>query len=226
MSKIVAQLLQKIKNHFRTSLCKYLPLFQCPLLKILTPTTTISAASYRLAKCPTLKTAEKQPKRVPSGSRQNSRKTAGKTPGKTPGKQSKPLFSGCFSVTHSAPFSAVFRLFSMSGIWHLCSWPQRILTPTTYNNGPANQNLSTKAMFACQPPQIQSPSVGTMEESKIIYAARAMNSETIWGTGGILFREYCFGEENSLSSAANSVSSARNSVSSRLHTNNRPKGTH
>ena len=47
-----------------------------------------------------------------------------------------------------------------------------------------------------------------------------------WGTGGILFREYCFGEENSLSSAANSVSSARNSVSSRLHTNNRPKGTH
>ena len=47
-----------------------------------------------------------------------------------------------------------------------------------------------------------------------------------WGMGGILFREYCFGEENSLSSAANSVSSARNSVSSRLHTNNRPKGTH
>ena len=44
-------------------------------------------------------------------------------------------------------------------------------------------------------------------------------------TGGILFREYCFGEENSLSSAANSVSSARNSVSSLLHTNNRPKGT-
>ena len=35
------------------------------------------------------------------------------------------LFFGCFTVTHSAPFSAVFRLFSMSGIWHLCSWPQR-----------------------------------------------------------------------------------------------------
>ena len=48
----------------------------------------------------------------------------------------------------------------------------------------------------------------------------------VWGTGGILFREYCFGEENSLSSAANSVSSARNSVLSRLHTNNRLKGTH
>ena len=29
---------------------------------------TSSAASYRGAKCPTLKTAEKQPKRVPSGS--------------------------------------------------------------------------------------------------------------------------------------------------------------
>ena len=27
------------------------------------------------------------------------------------------LFFGCFALTHSAPFSAVFRLFSMSGIW-------------------------------------------------------------------------------------------------------------
>ena len=35
------------------------------------------------------------------------------------------LFLGCFTVTHSAPFSAVFRLFSMLGIWHLCRWPQR-----------------------------------------------------------------------------------------------------
>ena len=33
------------------------------------------------------------------------------------------------------------------------------------------------------------------------------------GMGGILFREYCFGRENSLSSAANSVSSARTSAS-------------
>ena len=32
--------------------------------------------------------------------------------------------------------------------------------------------------------------------------------------GGILFREYCFGRENSVSSVANSVSSAKNSVSS------------
>ena len=60
-----------------------------------------------------------------------------------------------------------------------------------------------------------------------------MNSKKLRGrangngrTGGILFREYCFRRENSLSSAANSVSSARNSVSSHLHTNNRLKGTH
>ena len=45
-------------------------------------------------------------------------------------------------------------------------------------------------------------------------------------TGGILFREYCFGGENSLSFGANSVSSGKNSVSSRLHINNRLKGTH
>ena len=43
---------------------------------------------------------------------------------------------------------------------------------------------------------------------------------------GILFREYCFGRENSLSSAANSVSPAKNSVSSLCHTNNRLRGTH
>ena len=36
------------------------------------------------------------------------------------------LFFGGFTVTHSAPFSAVFRLFSMSGIWHLCRWPRRL----------------------------------------------------------------------------------------------------
>ena len=36
------------------------------------------------------------------------------------------LFFGCFTVTHSPPFSAVFRLFSMSGIWHLCRSPQKI----------------------------------------------------------------------------------------------------
>ena len=39
-------------------------------------------------------------------------------------------------------------------------------------------------------------------------------------TGGILFREHCFGRGNSRSSALNSVSSAKNSVSSLWHTNN------
>ena len=36
------------------------------------------------------------------------------------------LFFGCFTVTHSAPFSAVCRLFSMLGIWHLCRWLRRL----------------------------------------------------------------------------------------------------
>ena len=41
--------------------------------------------------------------------------------------------------------------------------------------------------------------------------------------GGMLFREYCFGRETSLSSAANLVSSERSSV---WHTNKRLRGTH
>ena len=40
------------------------------------------------------------------------------------------LFFGCYTDTlpgtYSAPFSAVFRLFSISGTWHLCRWPQRL----------------------------------------------------------------------------------------------------
>ena len=77
--------------------------------------------SHRGAKCPTLKTAEKQPKRVPSRSRQNSRKTV-RTNSRNTRKTIKTavfrvfwlfsqLFSAVFAVTHSAPFSAVFRLF-------------------------------------------------------------------------------------------------------------------
>ena len=53
------------------------------------------------------------------------------------------------------------------------------------------------------------------------------------GTGGILFREYCFENENSLSSALNSLRSApnllsfvRSSVSLPWHTDNRLRGTH
>ena len=49
------------------------------------------------------------------------------------------LFSSCFTVTHPAPFSAVFWLFSMSGIWHLCRWPQRLQHqgPRKEDQGPA-----------------------------------------------------------------------------------------
>ena len=63
-------------------------------------------------------TAEKQPEKQPKH-----RKTV-----KTLVFQLFRLFSGCLAatVTHSAPFSAVLRLFSMSGIWHLCRWPQRL----------------------------------------------------------------------------------------------------
>ena len=56
--------------------------------------------------------------------------------------------------------------------------------------------------------------------------AQSMETTQNYETGGILFREYCFGRENSLSSTANSVSSARNSVSSRSHTDNRLRGAH
>ena len=74
----------------------------------------ISAASYRGAKCPT---AEKQPKRAPSGSRQDNRKTAEKT-AETAEKRLFWLFFGCFGC-FSGCFSAVlpwptrhpFRLF-------------------------------------------------------------------------------------------------------------------
>ena len=66
------------------------------------PRVAISAAIYRGAKCPTLKTAEKQPKRVPSGSQRNSRKTAEKQPENS-------CFD-CFSGV-SGCFPAVFRLF-------------------------------------------------------------------------------------------------------------------
>ena len=81
---------------------------------------------YRGAARPTLKTAEKQPKRVPSGSRSNSRKNSRNT------RQTAVLewfsgvsavfrlFFGCLTGTLSAPSSAVFRPSSVSGMWHLC----------------------------------------------------------------------------------------------------------
>ena len=77
------------------------------------------------------KTAEKGAEWVtvkqPKNSRENSRNTRKtvKTAVFRVFRLFSRLFFGCFTMTHSAPFSAVFRLFSMSGIWHLCSWPQR-----------------------------------------------------------------------------------------------------
>ena len=41
------------------------------------------------------------------------------------------LFFGWLTLTHSAPLSAVFRLFSISGVWHLCRWLPR-LQPENY----------------------------------------------------------------------------------------------
>ena len=68
----------------------------------------ISTAIYRGAKCLTLKTAEKGAEWVTVKQPKNSRKkaaTAGKKPKHPENSQ-----------------SAVFRLFSMLGIWHLCRW--------------------------------------------------------------------------------------------------------
>ena len=75
----------------------------------------------------------KQPKDSRKGCRVGHGKAAKKQPEKQP-KHPKnsafrlffQLFFGCFTVTHPAPFSAVFRRFSMSGIWHLCWWPRRL----------------------------------------------------------------------------------------------------
>ena len=54
---------------------------------------------------------------------------------------------------------------------------------------------------------------------------RARHLDALWQNRkkkkmcGMLFREYCFGRESSLSYAANLVSSAKNWVSSHWHTN-------
>ena len=72
------------------------------------------------------KAAEKQPKKHPKHPK-NTRKAI-KTAVFRVFRLFFRLFLGCFTVSHSAPFSAVFRLFSMSGIWHLCRWPWRLQT--------------------------------------------------------------------------------------------------
>ena len=77
------------------------------------------------------KTAEKGAERVrvkqPKNSRKNSRNTRKtiKTAVFRVFRLVFRLFFGCLARTLSAPLSAVFRLFSMSGIWQLCRWPQR-----------------------------------------------------------------------------------------------------
>ena len=93
------------------------------------PCIAISAATYRGAKCPTLKTAEKGAEWVavkqPKNSRKNSRNTR-KTAVLT---LFRLVFRLFFRLLYRDPlgtFSAVFRLFSMSGIWHLCRWPQSL----------------------------------------------------------------------------------------------------
>ena len=47
------------------------------------------------------------------------------------------VFTDTSARTRSAPFSAVFQLFSMSGIWHLCRWPQRL---QVWTNGPESSS--------------------------------------------------------------------------------------
>ena len=82
------------------------------------PGLAISAASYRGAKCPTLKTAGKTAEKgaewvtvkQPKNSKKKhptTRKTV-KTAVLTVFRVFFRLFFGCFTVTHSAPFSAVF----------------------------------------------------------------------------------------------------------------------
>ena len=79
------------------------------------------------------------------------------------------------------------------------------------------------------PRETKIPRRGILGVSKRGGFVRRVNLN-IGNGSGILFREYCFGEENSLSLTefgANSVSSAKkNWVSSLCHTNNRLRGTH
>ena len=87
----------------------------------------------------------KQPKNSRENSR-NTRKTAVLTVFRVFRLFSR-LFFGCFTVTHSAPFSAVFRLFSMSGIWHLCSWPQRSFSTSILSM--RGSSLSSSGALRC-----------------------------------------------------------------------------
>ena len=67
------------------------------------------------------KTAEKQPEKHPKRPKNSQNSCFSGVSG---------VFSGCFSAVlpwpTRHPFRLFCRLFSMSGIWHLCSWPRRL----------------------------------------------------------------------------------------------------
>ena len=87
-----------------------------------TPKVTIGPTSYSGPERRTLKTAKKQPKKVPSG-----RASAGETAEKQPDWQ--PNSRNLAPALCTAPTRHVFRLFfgcySRSGVWGLCSWSGR-----------------------------------------------------------------------------------------------------
>ena len=134
------------------------------------PSIAISAATYRGAKCPTLKTAKKTAEKgaewvtvkQPKNSRKNSRNTR-----KTAEKQSKQLFFrvfrlffrlffGCFTVTHSAPFSAVFS--AVFNVGHLA----RDSCPSMLYWAPRKGGASAPALYknpAVTEPQTSSRSL-------------------------------------------------------------------
>ena len=105
------------------------------------PTLVISAATYRGAKCTTLKTAEKQPTGVPSGSWQ------------TPKKSQNSCFSGVpafFRLFYREPLGTPFGCFSavsMSCIWHLCRWPQRLQALAPSSQKGANPHLAREPVY-------------------------------------------------------------------------------
>ena len=83
-------------------------------------------------------------------------------------------FFSCFAVTHSAPFSAVFRLFLMSGIRHLCRWQRRLQPSYPFYplkrvpsypflaENPSSEG-ATKDHLSSKPPQEEPP--GTKNQS-------------------------------------------------------------
>ena len=67
------------------------------------------------------------------------------------------LFFGCLTASHSAPFSAVFgAVFGLSGIWHLCRWPQRLqfsirFIPECHSQDTVRGSFSEKTSYEINP---------------------------------------------------------------------------